>query len=68
MIKLETFAIDEYGVGYSPETFYTVEDAESFITTLEDSLEDATISQAHSIRQTILDLEDQLRNYKETAD
>jgi hypothetical protein len=63
-----TFAMDEYSVGYSPQTFYTVEDVESFITTLEDSLEDVTISQAHSIRQTILDLEDQLRNYKETAD
>ena len=68
MSAFYTFIVDEYGVGYSPETFYTVEDAENFITTLEDSLEDATISQAHSIRQTILDLEDQLRNYKETAD
>lgn len=63
-----TFAIDEYGIGYSPETFYSVEDAELFLSFLKDALEDANYSQAFMVRSAIENLEDQLRNYKETAD
>lgn len=63
-----TFAIDEHDTGYNPQTFYNVEDAELFLETLRDSLEDASLSASYSLRQTILDLEDQLRNYKESAD
>jgi len=63
-----TFAIDEYGTGYSPQTFYNAEDAILFLEALRDSLEDASPAASYSLRQTILDLEDQLRNYKETAD
>ena len=63
-----TFAIDEYGVGYSPETFYNAEDAELFLSSLKDALEDANYSQAFMLHSAIENLEDQLRNYRETAD
>ena len=63
-----TFAIDEHGVGYSPETFYNVEDAALFLETLRDSLEDVSPAASYSLRQTILDLEDQLLNFQQSAD
>jgi hypothetical protein len=63
-----TFAVDEHGIGYSPETFYTIEDVVNFLEMLRDSLEDASPSASYSLRQTILDLEDQLLNFQQSAD
>ena len=60
-----TFAIDEHGLGYSPQTFYNVEDAELFLDLLKDQLEDANNGQAFMIRSAITSLEDQLLEYKE---
>lgn len=62
-----TFAIDEHGLGYSPQTFYNVEDAEMFLEVLKDQLEDANNSQAFMIRSAITNLEDQLLDYKELS-
>ena len=68
MQTFQTFAVDEHGVGYSPQTFYNIDDAVLFLETLRDSLEDASPSASYSLRQTILDLEDQLLNFQGSAD
>ena len=68
MQTFQTFAIDEHGTGYSPQTFYNVEDAVLFLEMLRDSLEDASPAASYSLRQTILDLEDQLLNFQQSAD
>ena len=67
MQTFQTFAIDEHEIGYSPQTFYNVEDAELFLSLLKDSLEDATISQSYILTETINSLEDQLLEYKELS-
>ena len=61
-------AVDEYGHNYDAETFHTVEDALSFIESMKDALEDATVGQHYAISAAIESLEDQLSNYQELPD
>jgi len=60
-----TFAVDEHGTGYDVETFYTVEDAESYLEVLKDQAEGCTNC---SLSAMIASLEDQLLEYKERGD
>ena len=59
------FAIDEYGLLHTTATFSTVQDVEFALENLHLALDDATVSQAYSIQQSITELENQLADYKE---
>jgi len=65
MPSFYTFAIDEHGVGYDAETFYAVEDAESYLEVLKDQAESCTNCRLSAM---IASLEDQLLEYKELTD
>lgn len=52
---------DEYGFSYAAETFYDEEEARWAIERLEDSLDDATVSQSYIIHDAIDQLKEQLR-------
>lgn len=59
------FAIDEYGVLHATATFSTVQDVEFALENLHSALENATVSQAYLIQQSITELENQLADYKQ---
>jgi len=65
MPAFHLFAVDEYGIGYDAETFYTVEDAESYLEQLKDQAESCT---NYRLSAMITSLEDQLLEYKERGD
>lgn len=60
---MEAFFItaqDEYGAFYDAETFETLEDAKSALSSLYDALEDAAGFQAYSLRCAIAELSQQI--------
>ena len=58
-------AVDEHGIAYDAQIFYTVEHAEMFVSWLQDLEDEATVSAAYFLRSAITDLENQLADYKE---
>jgi len=58
---------DEYGFNCEMAV-HSVEDAEDLLASLNNALEDASISRSYILRSMIESLEDQLANYKETPD
>ena len=68
MPTFQITAVDEYGIFYTAQTLHSADEVMAEIESLEDALEDASVSRTYAIQSVIESLKDQLTSYQESAD